>query len=194
MTKNRSPIQIDDLYEFELNEQTKYLNVLLWSEQYTQKSTRKKPLPIGYVTVPLNELAIDCWSTTKGESQSTFYFKPIEEFRASAVSRITKSHVISDHFGFDCNVALGNLTINFQHFISHTDINKKDISSKIAQEINSKAPASFNQDKSSRQFADMGGEASPAVIDSELDDGSVHKFMSIQFNQIVNCEICNIST
>lgn len=186
MSKSRVPIQVDDLYEFNLSEQTKYLNVLLWAEQFVQKSARKRPLPIGYVTIPLNELAIDCWSTTKGESQSTFYFKPIEEMRASAVSRITKSHVISDHFGFDCNMALGNLTVNFKHLIKNQhETDKKDIASKIAQEIAEKCSSS--QEKKN-QTADMSDTITEA--NSENDDGSMHKFMFVQFNQIVNCEIC----
>lgn len=174
------------MYEFNLTEKTKYLNVLLWTEQLIQKSSRKRPLPIGFVTIPLNELVIDCWSTTKGESQSTFYFKPIEEMRASAVSRITKSHVISDHFGFDCNMALGNLTINFQHLINNQQVTeKKEIASRIAQEIVEKC--SSDQEKKN-QTADTGDNA--IGPNTENDDGSVHKFMFVQFNQIVNCEIC----
>lgn len=185
LTKNRMPIQIDESHEFDLSDQSKYLNVILWTELSIQKSTRKKPLPVGFVTVALNELAIDCWSTTKGESQSTFYFKPIEELRASAVSKMAKSHVISDHLGFDYNVAIGNLTINFQHFINKKDMEKKDISAKIGQEIIDKSQL---DQTASKQSADIGEHG--VDLNSQSDDGSVHKFMSVQFNQIVNCEIC----
>lgn len=46
---NRQPIQVDESFKFDLNTNTKYLNVFMWTVQYLNKSTRKKNLLIGYV-------------------------------------------------------------------------------------------------------------------------------------------------
>jgi len=44
------PISIDESYHFELNENTKYLNMFLWTNQFTSKMTKVKSLLIGYVS------------------------------------------------------------------------------------------------------------------------------------------------
>ena len=44
------PISIDESYDFELNKNTKYLNMFLWTNQFTGKMTKVKSLLIGYVS------------------------------------------------------------------------------------------------------------------------------------------------
>lgn len=53
---NNSPIPIDETYTFDLNSSTNYLNIFLWTVQYTNKMTKMKNLLIGYITLPLNEV------------------------------------------------------------------------------------------------------------------------------------------
>lgn len=44
------PIDIDETYTFELDEDTKYLNMFLWTNQYLNKMTKMKSILIGYVS------------------------------------------------------------------------------------------------------------------------------------------------
>lgn len=135
---NNKPVNIDETYTFELNGNTNYLNMFLWTVQFLSKGTRKRNLLLGYVSLPLNELAVDCWNTSKGETQTTCHFNPIEEFKVkahlhneltdkrkfahlefrkatAAIARLTRSHVISDHPGFEPSLTMGAITVNVQH-------------------------------------------------------------------------------
>lgn len=56
--------------------------------------------------------------------QSVYHFNPIEEFKATAaISRLTRSHVINDHPGYDPSVAMGTITLNIQHNLSPNESN-----------------------------------------------------------------------
>ncbi|CAF0799003.1 unnamed protein product [Brachionus calyciflorus] len=193
LQKNRLPIPIDDIYKFNLSRRTKYLNTFLWTVQYSQKSSKKKNLLIGYISVPLNELAVDCWSTSKGETQTVYFFRPIEELKASAISKIAKSHVISDHLGFDSNIALGNLTINFQHSLDESsDIDEPNLAIQIAKDL---VDNNLLECELVKQENNRNNNLDLNVPDNDLnndnDDCSLHKFVNVQFNRMVLCETCN---
>lgn len=154
----------------------------------------------------MNEINVDCWNTTKGETQTTVYFRPIEEFRASAISKLTRSHVISDNFGFDANISLGSLTLNIQHKLTNNDsdqVNKDDnkvldshdIASIIADDLleNKLIESELNKNVNLPNANNIGNNSIKNNNSSESlnDDASLHKFLNVQFNQMVNCEICN---
>jgi hypothetical protein len=124
---------------------------------------------------------VDCWHTSKGESQSLLYFKPIEELKASAISKLTRSHVISDHPGFDSNLSVGALVVNFQHKIETT---KEQLTHSIADELISQ---NHLETELSAQITDSQANGGLA----EIDDGSIHKFVNVTFNDMVVCEFCN---
>lgn len=46
---NNKPILVDESYTFDLNANTNYLNLFLWTIQYLNKGTKKKNLLLGYV-------------------------------------------------------------------------------------------------------------------------------------------------
>ncbi len=50
MSFDNVPISIGEAYDFELNKETKFLNMFLWTNQYTSKITKVKSLLIGYVS------------------------------------------------------------------------------------------------------------------------------------------------
>jgi hypothetical protein len=50
---NNLPINIDEAYTFELNENTSYLNIFLWTRQYTNKMSKMKNVLVGYVSFQL---------------------------------------------------------------------------------------------------------------------------------------------
>jgi hypothetical protein len=180
---NSQPIQVDESFSFELNKETKFINIFLWTIQYSNKMTKMKNLLIGYISVPLNEISVDCWNTNKGETESTIYFKPLEELKASAISKLTKSHVLSDHPGFDTTISIGSLTINFLHKINSKSENENlDLASKVAEEL---VEQNLVEIELNKQIADSN------MIGNEVDDGSIHKFLNVQFNDMVVCEFCN---
>ena len=146
--------------------------------------------------MPLHEINVDCWNTSKGETQTTVHFNPLDEFKASAASaKLSRSHVISDHPGFDSSLSVGSLTINFQHVL------------KKSQQVatSSSTNQCVNQNFDERQITDTIVEelVEQNIIqssisksentnnESSIDDGSIHKFVSIQFNESVACEFCN---
>jgi hypothetical protein len=47
---NNLPINIDEAYTFELNENTSYLNIFLWAKQFTNKMSKMKNVLVGYVS------------------------------------------------------------------------------------------------------------------------------------------------
>ena len=76
--------------------------------------------------MPLHECILDCWNTSKGETQTTVQFKPVEVLgRASAISRSIRPHAISDHPGFDANLAHGSLTLNIRHKLDYAKLQQQ---------------------------------------------------------------------
>lgn len=220
------PIKVDECYDFDLDENTKYLNIFMWTNQYLNKMTKMKNLLIGYISVPLYEINVDCWNTTKGETQSTFHFSPIDELKASAISKLTHSHVVSDHPGFDACLSVGSLVLNFQHKLPPRD---KEISQLLSDEselnnkISSKKeianaeneisnydelPESLDEpnkeinltnkivneliDQENLKIELKSQLSKPTLSkDDQVDDGSLHKFSILNFNEMVICEFCN---
>jgi hypothetical protein len=100
------PITIDQTFMFDLNENTKFINIFLWTVagQFSNKISKIRNLLIGYITVPLYEVSVDCYNTLKGETQSTIHFSPLEETKASSsssisVTKLAKAHPLNDHLG-----------------------------------------------------------------------------------------------
>ena len=201
---NNCATQIDESYVFDLNKKTKYLNIFLWTVQYLNKGVKLKNLLIGYISLPLHECIVDCWNVSKGETQTTINFRPIEELKASAMSRIIKSHVLASHPGFDSNIAVGSLTLNIQHKLIDSssennneninaenvdDLNElnQNVSSKIADELVGQKQFESEMNKKNVESNTINGYSGP-ISD---DDGSIHKFVNVSFNDITLCEFCN---
>ncbi len=164
--------------------------------------------------MPLYEINIDCWNTSKGETQSKVHFKPIDEVKASAASRLARSHVISDHPGFDSCLSVGSITLGFHHNLVTDQNEQKSHSQQQSLEIKSESNLdslpnednfiqNFNQNLTEKIVDELveqnklklefkkelsDPQANQAAF---VDDGSIHKFTSIQFNEIVICEFCN---
>jgi hypothetical protein len=114
------PLEDDSQFTFPLNQHTGHVNILMWTVQWHAKAGKQRPLLVGYISLPVHELCVDCWLTSGGETRRSAHFTPIggeEGLRGAAavVSRITRSHVLSDHPGFDANVAVGMLTMSVNH-------------------------------------------------------------------------------
>ncbi len=199
---NTCATQIDEAYTFDLNKKTKYLNIFLWTVQYMSKMTKMKNLLIGYISLPLHECIVDCWNVSKGETQTTVHFRPIEELKASAISRVIKSHVLASHPGFDSNLSVGSLTLNIQHKLAEksdkTNLNdnedidlvelNQNVSNKIADELVEQKALETELNK---KLADGILPSFTNSSTGDSDDGSIHKFLNVQFNDITICEFCN---
>jgi hypothetical protein len=183
---NSQPIKIDQKFSFDLNNATQFVNIFLWTTQYTNKMTKVKKLLLGYISLPINEINVDCWSTSKGESQSTCcYFNPIEEVtKASVISKLTKSHVLADHPGFDANISMGSLTVNFVHKLDKS-IEETDLVGQISDQM-------VEQNLVEVELNKQINEGTLVTNGHDLvDDGSIHKFLNVQFNETVVCEFCS---
>lgn len=214
------PIDVDEAYTFNLAEGTKHLNIFLWTTQYLNKMTRMKNILIGYISIPLNEITVDCWNTTKGESQSSIHFCPLDELKASAISKLSHSHVISDHPGFDSCLSVGSITLKFKHELPQNDqesvrsessgatngddlsdrndedyllddasdpetvpvVDPKDITGTVVEQI-------VDQDRLRMEFKGELANNDRKKLE-QIDDGSIHKFSVINFNEMVMCEFC----
>ena len=233
INNNVKPIPImEEKFSFELNKHTKFVNIFMWTVKYTPKAAKQSSLLIGYITLPVAELSVDCWLTSRGETQSFAYFKPLEEMKAaSVISRLPRSHVISDHPGFDPNVSIGLISLNFKHklnpdennptppsaptlhvpsisvtntdqsfpegLVMRTDIeqqqqqqasnlvtvDEKDVVSAVADSLTEKynIETEIKNKMATGNFTNL----------EEVDDGSMHRFVSVQFNEKVNCAFCN---
>lgn len=174
------------------------------------------------ISLPLNEVTVDCWHTSKGETQSLYHFNPIEEFKATAaITRLTRSHVINDHPGYEPTLAMGTVTLNIQHTITNdssnsptqvatpTTGNVQDKSMTSSSESSGGSPTSRCDEKSlANQIADELVEQKATEIELEKknwngiagagvgfedveDDGTTHKFVNITFTETVICQSCN---
>ncbi len=239
------PIPVEETFSFDLNKNTKFLNMFMWTVQCQAKAGKQKNLLIGYITMPVNELNVDCWMTSKGETQTTAYFKPLEELKAaSIISRITRSHVVSDHPGFDPNMSVGTLTLNVNHRINTSTSSAAvsappptrpppPVSSSIPAQQTRRLVPTISVSESEEHLNEENRNSDecaatslgPVVLDEkelvngigeslveksnieteikrkiadgsfksldEADDGSMHKFLSVQFNENVMCAFCN---
>lgn len=214
------PINVDETYSFNLADSTKHLNIFLWTTQYLNKMTRMKNILIGYISIPLYEINVDCWNTTKGETQSSVHFSPLDELKASAISKLSHSHVISDHPGFDSCLSVGSITLKFKHELpldneqessrsessasggdlsdrndedyllddvsdpeTRPVVDPKDITGTVVEQI-------VDQDRLRTELkSELANIGSKGV--EQVDDGSIHKFSVINFNEMVLCEFCN---
>jgi hypothetical protein len=150
-----------------------------------------------------------------------FHFHPIEEFKATAaIGRLTRSHVISDHPGFDPNLTMGTITLNIRHSLTGPNSGGEktssgsDTSSAETPQANDEAKALIsetsvaNSDQEkvvANTIADVLVEQKKAEVDLESrhptglltnfedveDDGTTHKFMNITFTETVSCQSCN---
>ena len=151
-----------------------------------------------------------------------FHFHPIEEFKATAaIGRLTRSHVISDHPGFDPNLTMGTITLNIRHSLTgptnsggEKTSSGSDTSSAETPQANDEAKAlisetavaSSDQEKVvANTIADVLVEQKKAEVELESrhptglltnfedveDDGTTHKFMNITFTETVSCQSCN---
>jgi hypothetical protein len=167
------------------------------------RASKKKNLLIGYISLPLHECIVDCWNVSKGETQTTIHFRPVEELKASAISRVIKSHVLASHPGFDSNLSVGSLTLNIQHKLAepnnlssvnnNEDIDlvelNQNVSNKIANELVEQKVLETELNKKLADGISVNGITNGAI--GENDDGSIHKFLNVQFNDITICEFCN---
>jgi hypothetical protein len=188
-SQDNTTVKVDESFTFEMNSSSKYLNMFLWTVQHTNKMSRMRNVLIGYVSMPLNECLVDCWSVSKGESQFTMHFLPIDEPKAS-ITKQNRTQFLMDHKGFDPTLTLGFVTINLQHVL-HKNENKCEKEQQREQAI---LTEKVNEELvEHKKLEDEYKEKMKEKLnqDEQDDDGSTHKFVTIQFNDSVNCEFCN---
>lgn len=147
----------------------------------------------------MNEISVDCWNTSKGETQTMYHFKPIEEFKATAaISRLARSHVISDHPGFEPNLAMGTITLNMHHdiFAQTNTEEKQNKNESVVPELTDYLLANKIAENLVEQKAmelELEAKQATGILNSldDTDDGTTHKFLNITFTENVTCQSCN---
>ncbi len=151
-------------------------------------------------------MSVDCCSTGQGETQSSVYFRPLAELKSSSViTKISRSHVISDHPGFDPNASIGLLVLHVQHNLdkcddveseekkdqerySSTNLKKNEIDKK--EIVNIIGENLIDQYNIEREIRHNNEEGAYNYLD-EINDDSTHKFITYICNDTKVCEYCN---
>lgn len=92
---------------FDVESNHKYLNVALWCKDPFKLGSL---LCLGYVSLPLEHISLECMATSSSEYQSTFRLCPPEP--KANVSR-TALRSLSTHKGFNEKLCYGDVTLNF---------------------------------------------------------------------------------
>lgn len=123
-------------FEFDCKEEDRYVNICVWCKMaHREKPTKNMPATsktdlqqkstppaedfpaynittkIGYVSIPLSDVAAGCMLTLQGDTQYTMYLQPPEE--TVTVSRTKLPY--SGHLGFDSSRCHGDITLSFVH-------------------------------------------------------------------------------
>ncbi|XP_071949432.1 PDZ domain-containing protein 8-like [Antedon mediterranea] len=101
----------DEFFEFELEDTDKFLNICVWNRVKGQLGERD--IPIGYCSVPLMDVALQCLTTLSGEHQEMFKLFPPQ--KKAGASRHPVYGNLYRHSGFEGNLCYGDVTLGFHH-------------------------------------------------------------------------------
>lgn len=97
--------------------------------------------------------------------QATYHFNPIEEFKATAaISRLTRSHVINDHPGYEPSLAMGTITVNIQHNLDPSQPSDQQPQSVT---VKTTATTATNLSTSSSESSSSSSSSSPSQQNSK---------------------------
>nr|XP_005995794.1 PREDICTED: PDZ domain-containing protein 8 [Latimeria chalumnae] len=94
---------------FEVENHHKYLNVALWCKDPFKVGDL---ICLGHISIKLEEVALECLSTSSMEYQTTFRLNAPEP--KAVVSR-TALRILSTHKGFNEKLCYGDITLNFTY-------------------------------------------------------------------------------
>ncbi|KAL3880384.1 hypothetical protein ACJMK2_032628 [Sinanodonta woodiana] len=168
-------------FKFEVSEEEKYVNICLWCKvppKLDKNERAAKPelrIPIGYVSLPVADIALSCVLTIQGEVQQTVHLVPSDP-KAGARRRFPK---YAGKSGFEQGLCYGDITLVFQH--TPSKISAKDRTFLASQSDNIVRPLSSE--------VSLNGSS----VDSRPQKESLenkHKFVAKQFQSVTFCHFC----
>lgn len=162
----------DELFQFELNEDTKYVNFALWSENAVNRINKNKHVLLGYYSISVEEVLFKVWYTMKGQSKGEYYFKSLQ----SKATASTRPHDLNSHPGHDNGLLNGCLSIEFECIL------KKDL----------------NNDKNETAEQELVQKIAETIVQSTTVTNTItskhsekHVFLDHYIDESHVCSLCN---
>ncbi|KAK3576431.1 hypothetical protein CHS0354_025192 [Potamilus streckersoni] len=168
-------------FKFEVSEEENYVNICLWCKvppKLDKNERAAKPevrIPIGYVSLPVADIALSCVLTIQGDVQQTLHLIP-SDAKAGARRRFPK---YAGKSGFEQDLCYGDITLVFQH--TPSKISAKDRTFLVSQSDNIARPLSSE--------VSLNG---PSVVSRPQKESleNKHKFVAKQFQSVTFCHFC----
>ncbi|XP_043911479.1 PDZ domain-containing protein 8-like [Protopterus annectens] len=154
---------------FEIESQHKYLNVALWCRNPFKIGDL---ICLGYVSVKIEEIALECLCVSSMESQSTFRLNAPE---LKAIVSRTALRSLCTHKGFNESLCYGDITINFRYLKEGESDNTSFLLEKESDSVVQDEPPVLVKEETFSQ----------TVITE-----SKHSFQDTQFQNPTHCEYC----
>ncbi|XP_033124397.1 PDZ domain-containing protein 8-like [Anneissia japonica] len=174
-------INWDELFEFDLDDSDKFLNVCIWNRVKGQLGERD--IPIGYASVPLMNVALQCLTTLSGEHQEIYKLFPPQQ--KAGASRHPAYANLYRHSGFENNLCYGDITLGFHHSpLERQEFTLEEINAKM-DELRSHRLESQND---LRQQPNVKKRTRPDEL--SLTSTKRHVFVGTQFAAQTRCGFC----
>ncbi|XP_041458403.1 PDZ domain-containing protein 8-like [Lytechinus variegatus] len=101
----------DETFTFQVGENDNFLNACIWNR--LGMAVGERDMLIGYTSVCLMDVALQCVSTLSGEHLELFKLQPPEQ--RGGATRITSQMHLFTHPGFDSTLSYGDISLFFHH-------------------------------------------------------------------------------
>ncbi|XP_047126500.1 PDZ domain-containing protein 8 isoform X1 [Hydra vulgaris] len=161
---NQEPVW-NEIFSFDVEREHKFLNICVWGKC---EDAFDKDLLLGYVSIPLMDLSLECLSTKSRKSIQTFLLAVTES--RSAISR---SYLRVMMPGLNHNQCNGDITLAYKYVSLVPENDLKNLEAKQVEEDNKKVGFTKVDDKDSN-----------GIIHKE------HNFIGTDFYFPTRCEYC----
>jgi len=160
----------NESFTFDVEKQHKFLNVCVWSKSDERYN---KDILIGYSSISLMDLSLECLSTTSGKHTQQYILTP--PYTRAGVSRIDSRLLMPGLKPEACNGDI-TLSIYYKPTLSERPLSDE----KIISDPSCSIYGSQNEKKKARGL----------IADEELDMYQVHEFMPTQVYFRTRCDYC----
>ncbi|XP_071490252.1 PDZ domain-containing protein 8-like [Diadema antillarum] len=180
----------DETFTFNVGESDNFLNVCVWNR--LGMAVGERDMLIGYTSVCLVDVALQCVSTLSGEHLELFKLQPPEQ-RGGATRIPSQMHLFT-HPGFDSNLSYGDISLFFHH-------QPFEEPTKLAKEAGADRPefSPYDGQSKPKPGGEDKGKAGPSKKTSRPDDLGLHvpaagphphRLVGTQFSAPTRCDFC----
>ncbi|XP_066911175.1 PDZ domain-containing protein 8-like [Clytia hemisphaerica] len=158
----------NEIFSFDIEKEHRFLNICVWCKH---EESFEKDVLIGYVSIPLMELAVECLSTSARKSIRKFHLTA-----ASSRSTISRTYLRTVMPGMNLSCCHGDITIAYRHFISTPE-------SQLPEEDRVDSASLSSKKKVEQSTADE-------EIDIQKEQERIHNFIGQEFYSPTRCDYC----